>query len=1484
MTGPPSPSCSSSLFLSSYRSFSASLPPSPSLSPLAFRLLSAGSPLPPVPSDFPYSKLIPRTRFVIDGFRSAGDFSVSYFLSHFHSDHYAGLSSAWCKGVIFCSAITARLLVEVLKVPPFFVVSLSSGEVLEIDEWEVAAVDANHCPGAVQFLFRSRGSEGRRAERYIHTGDFRFHESMKLDPVLCEFVGADAVFLDTTYCNPKFVFPSQEESVEYIVSTIKRIKEQNKETGESVLFLIATYVIGKEKILLEISRQCGCLLQVDSRKMQILSVLGLVDSGAFTQDTAVSNIHVIGWNVLGETWPYFRPNFGKMEEIMLERGYSKVVGFVSTGWMYETKKDGFAVRVKGSLEVHLVPYSEHSNYDELREYVKFLKPKRVIPTVGVDIETPDSKHALAMKKHFRGLVDEMANKHDFLLALHRKSDSTDLISGNDITVDLNLHGDVDSENIPLQPDLQNFSRLNVEDMEGTLKDLQDCLPSWVTQIQSLELLKKFNGDIIAAVTEFFEHETEFYKQANATNNSIVSPCEKIETNLDLLFPLKSPGEIPESGMKNFLSPVKQSVEQILKNTANPPLKKKRSSDGGKNKKKKKMKGCPTLYKSGGKQSIITNFFKKASADASSSFTNVNTSSQQISSSIDEDPVAVKICKEDLDKFLQVINDGIPRESAATLMEKAKGNIDVAVDMYYCAFHNVLEDDENLITNNVLKTEGNLLPAADAPIIHLDKNREKLYNSSSDRISLPTLYLKGNFREDKTATNVSLPIDKYCPIEYGQFITACWKAGEPSPYLHLARTFHLVEQEKGKIKTTTMLCNMFRSLLTLSPADVLPALYLCTNRIASDHENMELNVGGSLVVTALEEACGTTRSKIKEMYNKFGDLGDVAQEIRQTQALLAPPSPILIHHLFCILREIRLPLFIILSPMFIEFAIPTTMIYELALLCLFFLCSVITGSGSALRRKNLIVNLMRSCREMEMKFLVRTLVRNLRIGAMMKTILSALAQAVVLNSLPPLASVGISDTTKLQLQSVSAAVVEAFNVLPNLDVFIPSLLSKGLEFSARSIEMIPGTPILPLLARFICFLFYSFYICISIIFFLFMSMVIWFELEILGPLHFKAHKLYDGQRAQIHRLADGSIRIFSRQMKETTSRFPDLVNIIKDSCKPEASTFILDAEVVAVDRTHGRKLLSFQELSSRERGNKDSSISTEKIRVCTFHCNVLQVNICVFIFDIMLCNGERLLDLPLRKRRKYIKDLFNMEKAGYLEFAKEITRDLSCTVSLLIKVEADQAFANNQLALDRVNLFFEEARNSSCEGIMVKTLDDFGYSASKRCEAWLKVKRDYVEGIGDSLDLVLIGAWHGNGRKAGWYSPFLVACYNPDTEEFQSVCRVMSGFSDSFYLEMKEFLSGEKLLPRKPSYYQTHETPDLWFRPELVWEIRGADLTISPVHHAAVGLVHPSRGISVRLPRYIRSRPDKTPEDCSTSSDIALMYKSQTRKMEVFTED
>uniref|UniRef100_A0A5B7CCH8 DNA ligase ATP-dependent C-terminal domain-containing protein n=2 Tax=Davidia involucrata TaxID=16924 RepID=A0A5B7CCH8_DAVIN len=102
--------------------------------------------------------------------------------------------------------------------------------------------------------------------------------------------------------------------------------------------------------------------------------------------------------------------------------------------------------------------------------------------------------------------------------------------------------------------------------------------------------------------------------------------------------------------------------------------------------------------------------------------------------------------------------------------------------------------------------------------------------------------------------------------------------------------------------------------------------------------------------------------------------------------------------------------------------------------------------------------------------------------------------------------------------------------------------------------------------------------------------------------------------------------------------------------------------------------------------------------------------------------------------------------------------------------------------------------------------------------------------------------------------------------------------------MKDFFSGDKILSKKPPYYQTAEDPDMWFPPELVWEIRGADFTVSPVHHAAIGLVHPSRGISVRFPRFICSVLDRKPEECSTATDIAEMFHSQTRKMDVSLGD
>ncbi|KMT18610.1 hypothetical protein BVRB_2g027400 [Beta vulgaris subsp. vulgaris] len=1347
--------------------------------------------LSPIPSNFPLSKLIPKTRFIIDGFRNSGEHSLSYFLSHFHADHYSGLTSTWNRGIIFCSEITARLVVKVLEVSELFVFRLPMNETVVIDDCEVTLIDANHCPGAVQFLFKVPVIGGK-FERFVHTGDFRYCSDMSLTPVLSEFVGCDAVFLDTTYCDPKFVFPLQEESVDYVVSVIDRIGSENRNVRKSVLFLVATYVIGKEKILLEISRRCGCKIYVDSRKMEVLRALGYEDEGVFTEDESASDVHVVGWNVLGETWPFFRPNFVKMKEIMVEKAYSKVVGFVPTGWTYEVKKNKFAVKTKEAFEIHLVPYSEHSNYNELREYVKFLKPKRVIPTVGSDVENVDSKHAIKMQKHFAGLVDEMANKQEFLTSFYHVPQGREKVEVGDLVIELDKDVKHLQEEFDVcdmkedhqtgsssmgktihEPGSQDLTSLTNTEKDEILQELRDCLPIWVSVDQIVELIKIYGRNVVDAVSHFYEHETEFHEQSGKSLPSSQSNSKSPNFSLDETS-LETLVESPKQNLKFPL--LKQSVASSVS-----PRKRKRNSEN-KNNKKGKVKSNPEP--GGIKQSTITKFFSKSSSVCQGSIAvplSGKSSEDQSLSSV----LSVKQYEEELEQFIQIINGSESMKGyTAELIEKARGNVDLALDMYYS------KSEVN---------PGGKQKRLDASSKSLTCEDPDANLSSQGKESSEAM--KKVYHEDLSAENVAVSYVSLLPEKYSLVEHACWKQGQPAPYIHLARTFDLVEGEKGKIKATSMLSNMFRSLLALSPEDVLPAVYLCTNKIAADHENMELNIGGSLVASALQEACGTNRAKIREMYNIFGDLGDVAQECRQTQSLLLSPSPLLIRDVYSVLRKI----------------------------------SIQTGTGSTSRRKSLIVSMMRSCREKEMKFLVRTLVRNLRIGAMMRTVLPALAQAVALNYYD---EKSVKNTKEL-LQDLSAAVVEAYNILPDLNLLVPSLISKGIEFSTTTLTMVPGIPIRPMLAK--------------------ITNGVEQALKQFQNKAFTCEYKYDGQRAQIHKLDDGSVRIFSRNGDETTSKFPDLVQVIQESCKPCAESFIIDAEVVGIDRKNGHKFLSFQELSARERGGKATLISLDRIKV----------DVCVLAFDAMFVNGEKLLACPLRQRRQCMKDIFRGEKQGFFEYAKEIT------------VEADEARPDCEASLVKIDAFLKDAFLSSCEGIMVKSLDvDAGYFASKRADSWLKVKRDYMDGVGDSLDLVPIGAWHGSGRKAGWYSPFLMACYNPDTEEFESLCRVMTGFSDSFYKEMKEFFSEDKTLTKKPLYYRTDEVPDMWSTAEMVWEIKGADLTVSPVHKAAFGIVHPSRGISMRFPRFIRSLLDRRPEDCSTSTDVAEMFHSQTRKMDV----
>ena len=160
---------------------------------------------------------------------------------------------------------------------------------------------------------------------------------------------------------------------------------------------------------------------------------------------------------------------------------------------------------------------------------------------------------------------------------------------------------------------------------------------------------------------------------------------------------------------------------------------------------------------------------------------------------------------------------------------------------------------------------------------------------------------------------------------------------------------------------------------------------------------------------------------------------------------------------------------------------------------------------------------------------------------------------------------------------------------------------------------------------------------------------------------------------------------------------------------------------------------------------------------------------------------------------------------------------------------------------------------------MKTMDA-PYEPSKRSLNWLKLKKDYMEGCGDSLDLVPIGAFHGRGKRTGVYGAYLLACYDESTEELQSICKIgRSPLSDSELETLSEALRLDGLTSRA-SYFKFGESvrPDVWFDPKFVWEVKAADLSVSPTHQAAHGLVDPNKGIALRFPRFPRVREDKTP--------------------------
>uniref|UniRef100_A0AAY4B1B4 DNA ligase n=1 Tax=Denticeps clupeoides TaxID=299321 RepID=A0AAY4B1B4_9TELE len=645
--------------------------------------------------------------------------------------------------------------------------------------------------------------------------------------------------------------------------------------------------------------------------------------------------------------------------------------------------------------------------------------------------------------------------------------------------------------------------------------------------------------------------------------------------------------------------------------------------------------------------------------------------------------------------------------------------------------------------------------------------------------------KGNDSSDQSQYDPSRA--RYHPIDH-----ACWSRGQKVPYLAVARTFEKIEEDSGRLRNIETLSNLLRSVILLSPDDLLCCVYLCLNQLGPAYEGLELGVGETVLMKAVAQATGRQLDKIKAEAQEKGDLGLVAESSRSNQRMMFAPANLTVKGVFSKLKEI----------------------------------ANMSGNSAMNKKIDIIKGLFVACRFSEARYIVRSLAGKLRIGLAEQSVLAALSQAVCLTppgqEFPPAVTDAgkcmSSEGRRALLDEKGLILKQTYCEMPNYDVIVPVLLKEGIDELPNHCKLTPGVPLRPMLAH--------------------PTKGVGEVMKRFDEAAFTCEYKYDGERAQIHILENGEVHIFSRNQEDNTSKYPDIVSRIPQVKKDSVVSCVLDAEAVAWDREK-KQIQPFQVLTTRKRKDVDASD--------------IKVQVCVYAFDLLYLNGESLVRQPLLKRRALLKESFE-EREGEFVFARSLDSDDTDTIAE----------------------FLEQSVRDSCEGLMVKTLEkDATYEIAKRSHNWLKLKKDYLEGVGDTVDLCVIGAYLGKGKRAGSYGGFLLACYDEENEEFQSVCKIGTGFKDEDLEQHYNFLK-EHILPKPRPYYRVDQSaePDVWLDAVQVWEVKCADLSLSPVYKAAMGLVDPEKGISLRFPRFLRIRDDKKTEDATTGAQIADLYKKQ----------
>ncbi|MEK6862795.1 MAG: ATP-dependent DNA ligase [Nanoarchaeota archaeon] len=557
------------------------------------------------------------------------------------------------------------------------------------------------------------------------------------------------------------------------------------------------------------------------------------------------------------------------------------------------------------------------------------------------------------------------------------------------------------------------------------------------------------------------------------------------------------------------------------------------------------------------------------------------------------------------------------------------------------------------------------------------------------------------------------------------------------YSELIKVYLELEKTTKKLEKADIIANFLKHV---SKDEIKYVIHLLEGRIFPEYDERKIGMSSRLIIKVISASTGNSMYDVERLWKETGALGKVAEQLmKKRKQLTLARSELTIKKVIENIRKL----------------------------------AEIQGQGTVDKKINLITELLNSSNPEEARFIVATILEELRVGVASGIIRDALAKSFD------------ADVEEIE---------KAYNLTTNYGEVAELLKEHGIK-ALEKISLKPGIPIKSMLAV--------------------LAESIEETFEALGkPAQFE-YKL-DGFRVQIHK--DKEIKIFTRNLEDVTKQFPDIVRYVKENVK--AKNFILDGESVAYDKKTKRHL-PFQTISQRIKRKYDIFEIVKKFPI--------ELN----LFDVIYSNGRSLINEPLLKRREILEGIVKQSNGKIILTKKLITDD-------------DK----------KASRFFEESLRNGNEGIMIKNINS-NYVSGRYVNGWMKLKN-----ILEPLDLVIVKAEYGEGKRAKWITSYTIACKSGN--ELLEIGKVSTGVKEKgeglTYNEMTRMI--------KPLIIK-EEGKEVNVKPKIIIEVRYEEIQKSPSY---------TSGFALRFPRILRYRGnEKTLAEINTIKDVEKIYNSQRAK-------